>query len=121
MSKRDGWVKNPDVVFMIIQKMLEGHVQTEFLKFETKQHIGLLTINRQKALNAINNQLLDELHEILNHIELQSDLRCLIVTGEGDKAFVAGADIKEMSTLDAAGARAFAEKGQKVFRRFEIL
>jgi len=96
-------------------------VQTECLKFEINECIGLLTLNRPKALNALNNQLLDELNEMLNHIEREQDLRCLILTGEGDKAFVAGADIKEMSSLDPSAAKSFSEKGQKVFRRLETL
>lgn len=93
----------------------------ELISFEKNGHIGLIKINRPKALNALNAQVLSELNELLNQVDRDKDLRCLILTGEGDKAFVAGADIKEMESLDSSQARAFGEKGQKVFRRLEIL
>lgn len=93
----------------------------ETLSYEKKDFVGTLTINRPKALNALNRQLITELGQFLNEVDEDKDLRCLIITGSGDKAFVAGADIKEMEDLDAAGAKEFSKLGQDVFRRLEVL
>ncbi|NOY45541.1 MAG: enoyl-CoA hydratase/isomerase family protein [Deltaproteobacteria bacterium] len=80
-----------------------------------------LTINRPKALNALNAETLDEIEAALREVEADPGARALLVTGAGDKAFVAGADISQMRSLTAAEAKAFALKGQKVFRRLEDL
>ena len=63
-----------------------------------KRQVGTITINREKALNALNSQVLDELNATLDAVDLNT-VRCLILTGAGQKSFVAGADIGEMSTL----------------------
>lgn len=93
----------------------------QFIKFEKQGYIGSITIDRPQALNALNNQIIDELNDCMDTIEKSKDLRCLIITGAGDKAFVAGADIKELETLSAEKAQDFAMKGQRLFRRFEVL
>jgi enoyl-CoA hydratase len=93
----------------------------ETLSFEKFGFIGLLKINRPKALNALNDMVLTELNGLLNSIEQDQELRVLILTGEGEKAFVAGADIKEIDGLNKSSAQKFAQKGQDVFRRFETL
>jgi enoyl-CoA hydratase len=93
----------------------------ETIKFERNNDIGVLTINRPKALNAINNQVLLELDEQLDGVDSDRTLRALIVTGSGEKAFVAGADIAEMSKMTSEEAREFAKKGQEVLRRLEII
>ena len=91
----------------------------ETLGFETKGGVGTLTINRPQALNALNRQVLMELDAFLEYMWDDNDLKCLIVTGQGEKAFVAGADIKELAGLDTQGARSFSELGHNVLLSFE--
>ncbi len=90
----------------------------EFVLYEQKDKIGIITINREKALNALNSQVLDELNETLDQVDLDT-VRCLVLTGAGEKSFVAGADIGEMSTLTKAEGEAFGKKGNDVFRKLE--
>ena len=90
----------------------------EFVLYEVKDQIAVITINREKALNALNSQVLDELNETLDGVDIDS-IRCLILTGAGEKSFVAGADIGEMSTLTKAEGEAFGKKGNDLFRRIE--
>ncbi|MGD2295816.1 MAG: enoyl-CoA hydratase/isomerase family protein, partial [Candidatus Aminicenantes bacterium] len=66
------------------------------LLYEKKDTIGILTINRPDRLNALSDELTSELKKALGDIENDEELRVLIITGAGDKAFVAGADIKEL-------------------------
>ena len=70
------------------------------IKYEVKDKVATVTINRPEALNALNSTVLDELFEVFNVIDQDEEVRCVIVTGEG-RAFVAGADIAQMSTLNA--------------------
>lgn len=91
-----------------------------YIKYEQNNFIGVLTIDREKALNALNSQVLSELEEAIDAISIE-DTRCLIITGAGEKAFVAGADIAEMSKLTKAEGKAFGEKGNAVFRKIEKL
>ena len=88
---------------------------------EKKDHIAIATINRPKALNALNSEVLTDLNELVDLVEADSDIYALILTGSGEKAFVAGADIGEMSTLTKEGGEAFGKKGNDVFRRLETL
>lgn len=90
----------------------------EFITYEQEEFVGIITINRPKALNALNSTVLDELNETLDNIDINTT-RCLILTGAGDKSFVAGADIGEMSTLTKAEGEAFGKKGNDVFRKLE--
>ncbi len=90
----------------------------EYVLFEQKGAVGVITINREKALNALNSQVLDELNTTLDAVNLD-EVRCLILTGAGEKSFVAGADIGEMSTLTKAEGEAFGKKGNDVFRKLE--
>lgn len=90
----------------VINKKIEGHV-------------GILTISRPSALNALNTQVLEALEQALTEME-QSDIRVLLITGEG-KAFVAGADIGEMQSLNAQQGEAFGRFGARVFRKLETL
>ncbi len=90
----------------------------EFVLHEQKDKIGIITINREKALNALNSQVLDELSEAFDAVDLDV-VRCLILTGAGEKSFVAGADIGEMSTLTKAEGEAFGKKGNDLFRKIE--
>ena len=90
----------------------------EYILYEVNGAVGKITINREKAMNALNSQVLDELNETLDAVELDV-VRCLILTGAGQKSFVAGADIGEMSTLTKAEGEAFGKKGNDVFRKLE--
>ena len=90
----------------------------EYILYEAKGNIATITINREKALNALNSQVLDELNATLDAVDLNT-VRCLILTGAGPKSFVAGADIGEMSTLTKAEGEAFGKKGNDVFRKLE--
>lgn len=90
----------------------------EFVLYEVEGAVGIITINREKALNALNSQVLDELNATLDAVDVNT-VRCLILTGAGEKSFVAGADIGEMSTLTKAEGEAFGKKGNDVFRKLE--
>lgn len=90
----------------------------EFVLYEQKGAVGIITINREKALNALNSTVLEEIDAALDGVDLAA-VRCLILTGAGQKSFVAGADIGEMSTLTKAEGEAFGKKGNDVFRKLE--
>ena len=90
----------------------------DYILYEVNGAVGTITINREKALNALNSQVLDELNATLDAVDLDT-VRCLILTGAGEKSFVAGADIGEMSTLSKAEGEAFGKKGNDVFRKLE--
>ena len=90
----------------------------EFITYEQEGFVGIITINRPKALNALNSQVLDELSEAFDNVDLETT-RALVLTGAGDKSFVAGADIGEMSTLTKAEGEAFGKKGNDVFLKIE--
>ena len=90
----------------------------DYILYEQNGAVATITINREKALNALNSQVLDELNATLDAVNLD-EVRCLILTGAGSKSFVAGADIAEMSTLTKAEGEAFGKKGNDVFRKFE--
>ncbi|WNG47474.1 enoyl-CoA hydratase/isomerase family protein [Archangium minus] len=91
----------------------------ENIRLESEDAIAILTIDRPKALNALNSKTLQEIESALN--ALPPTARALIVTGGGDKAFVAGADIAEMASITAAQAREFAALGHRVFHKLEQL
>lgn len=92
----------------------------ENVLYERQGQVGLLTVNRPEALNALNSSVIQALHEALEEIA-SSDIRCLIVTGAGEKAFVAGADIAEMKDLSPEQAKRFSEAGNAVMERLENL
>lgn len=85
--------------------------------FEKRGSVALVTIDRPKALNAINKDVLDGLSDALDQIETDTDLRAAVLVGGGDKAFVAGADIAAMSELGAVEAESFAAYGQTILNR----
>lgn len=92
----------------------------EFITYEVEGQVGIITINRPKALNALNSAVLDELDATIDGVDLDA-VRCLILTGAGEKSFVAGADIAEMSTLTKEEGEAFGKKGNDIFRKIETL
>jgi enoyl-CoA hydratase len=83
--------------------------------------VATVTVNRPETLNALNVATIDELRRALLDLRREGDVRAVVVTGAGPKAFVAGADIRELAALDPAGARALAERGQHVFDLVERL
>ena len=88
----------------------------ETLHLETDENgIAVLTINRPDKLNALNNTVLEELEEAVKSIEKDDDIGAVIITGAGEKAFVAGADIKELNTLNKKQGEKQSARGQKVF------
>lgn len=92
----------------------------DYILYVQEDSVGILTIAREKALNALNSQVLQELDAVIDSIDLDA-VRCLIVTGAGQKSFVAGADIGEMSTLSKEEGTAFGKKGNDIFRKLETL
>ncbi len=93
------------------------------IKFEMQEKFGVVTINRPTKLNALNEELLGELKELLVDLHTDSEYKLmgLIVTGEGDKAFIAGADIQEMSDMTPSDAYRLGQLGQQVSMLFESL
>ena len=92
----------------------------ENLVFKQEGNIGILSINRPKALNALNTQVLKELDEAIDIIEKNDEVHIVVLTGEG-RAFVAGADIAEMKSMGSKEAREFAKNGLEVFRKIELM
>lgn len=90
------------------------------VRYAVSDAIGVITIDRQEALNALNRQVLNELDAVLSRVDFDA-VRVLIVTGAGEKAFVAGADIAQMKEMSKAQAARFGERGNEVFRRIELL
>ena len=88
---------------------------------ERREAIAVLTVNRPRALNALNTETLIELEQALREIESDDSVRVLIITGMGEKAFIAGADIGEMAELDARGAKRFASVAHRAFNALDDL
>lgn len=89
--------------------------------FEIKNHTGIVTINRPDKLNALNGQTISELENVIDSIKNNSEVFVVVITGSGEKAFVAGADISEINKLDIILGKEFSEKGNRVFRKIETL
>jgi enoyl-CoA hydratase len=90
--------------------------------FEADDHgIALITVNRPEKLNALSGALVAELRDAFERVAREMSLRAAILTGSGQKAFVAGADIKELASLSAVEAREYALRGQQAFRILETL
>lgn len=93
----------------------------ENIVYETKEGIATITFNRPKALNALNAALLAELSLALDAIAADEDIRVLILTGAGEKSFVAGADISELATFDSLKAKSFARNGHDIINKLQLL
>ncbi len=89
-----------------------------YIDYKVDDSIGILTIKRERELNALNGEVLVELEEVIDSLD-KVDLRCLIITGYGTRAFVAGADIAEMTDFDQEKAYAFGQYGNLVMRKIE--
>ncbi len=94
-------------------------MEYQFLKFEHNEGITVLKISAPKSLNALNSTILKELDDFVGHLDAQT--RVLIITGDGEKSFVAGADISEMALLNEPQGQEFGRLGAQVFRRIELL
>ena len=90
------------------------------IRYEKQDNIGIITINRPEALNALNTAVSNELEPLVGEIERDATLAALIITGEG-RSFVAGADIGEQCPMDLEAGRKWARRGSSVFRRIEKL
>ncbi|WP_179117468.1 enoyl-CoA hydratase-related protein, partial [Clostridium beijerinckii] len=88
---------------------------------EKEGHLAIVTINRPKALNALNSETLKDLNVVLDDLEADNNVYAVIVTGAGEKSFVAGADISEMKDLNEEQGKEFGILGNNVFRRLEKL
>ena len=90
------------------------------IRYEKNGNIGIATINRPEALNALNSTVISELEQVIGEVEKDTELGAFIITGEG-RSFVAGADIGEQYPLDVAGGRKWGQRGSALFRRIEKL
>ena len=90
------------------------------IKYEKDAGIGIVTINRPEALNALNSTVISELEQVVTELENDRELRAVILTGEG-RSFVAGADIGEQKPLDLDGGRRWGQRGSALMRRIEKL
>jgi len=93
----------------------------ENLLYEKKNSIAYVTINRPKVLNALNMATMEELHTVFHTIKADDSIRVVIFTGAGEKAFIAGADINELSRHNAVEGKAYTHKGQSVLNLMENL
>lgn len=91
-----------------------------YIKIDKHAEVTILTINRPEALNALNKEVLDELNEAIDCVGKDTEIRALIITGEG-RSFVAGADIASQSVLDIAGGREWGMFGSRLMRKLETL
>ncbi len=89
--------------------------------YEEKDEIAVVTINRPDKLNALNSEVMNELREAFTSIKNNDDIKVVIITGSGEKAFVAGADISELNKLNVLSGKEFTEDGQEVFNTIEHL
>ncbi len=92
----------------------------QYLKTEERGTVAILTISAPKSLNALNSAILKEMDDYISHFDCNK-FRCLIITGDGEKSFVAGADISEMANLSMLEGQAFGSRGAAVFRKIETL
>lgn len=91
----------------------------ETILVETEQHICTITINRPDKLNALNKTVMDELNKAIDEVYNNPDIKSAIITGSGNKAFVAGADISEFQGLSKEQGMALAKKGHDIFFKIE--
>ena len=93
----------------------------ENVLLEKQGHVSIITINREKALNALSTAVLNDLEEAVNTVEADKDTYCVVITGAGSKSFVAGADIAEMKDKTVEEAAEYGAYGNKIFRQIETL
>ena len=91
------------------------------LHLDKRPPLAIVTLDRPKVLNALNAETIAELSEVFENLAADHEIRVVLLTGAGGRAFVAGADIRELAALNAEEGRVFALRGQDVFRRIETL
>jgi enoyl-CoA hydratase len=106
--------------------MNEGEISPESksepeVLVEIDGHVARVTINRPEVLNALRLKTLDMLEEVFDQLANDDSVRVVVITGAGEKAFVAGADVKELQDLDSDSGRQFSERGQALFRKLEVM
>ena len=89
------------------------------LLLDVKDNIAVVTLNRPDKLNALNAQTINDLNLVFDELKENEEVYVVVLTGRSEKAFVAGADIKELNKLDMISAKEFAEKGQSVLNKIE--
>ena len=94
-------------------------MEFHYILVEKKGRIGILTINRPEKLNALNTNVVKEILTAFESLDTDPDVRVIVITGAGDKAFIAGADIAEMHEMTPIQAMEFAQRGQKTLRTIE--
>jgi enoyl-CoA hydratase len=102
-------------------KLQEENMAYDNIIFEVAQGVATITFNRPNALNALNGKLLDEFSTALDAVEADEAIRVLILTGTGEKSFVAGADINELAAFNTLQAKRFSRKGQMIVGRLQEL
>jgi len=95
--------------------------QYENLLVEIKEHVAIVTFNRPQALNALNSAVIRELDKLVDELLADNEVWGVIFTGAGEKSFIAGADIKELITLDAISAPIWARELQRIFMKVESM
>lgn len=93
----------------------------KFFLIEVAEHVATVTINNPKALNALSSPVVNEMIEVFTEIGADKDIRCVVLTGAGEKSFVAGADIKEMFEMNPEQGKAYGILGSKAFQLIENL
>ena len=93
----------------------------ENVLLEKQGHVSIITINREKALNALSTAVLNDLEEAVNTVAADKETYCVVITGAGSKSFVAGADIAEMKDKTVEEAAEYGAYGNKIFRQIETL
>src|SRR6185369_7007900 len=91
----------------------------ETLLCEIDDHVATVTLNRPRVLNALNRQVFDDLKSVFTALANESAVRIVLITGAGEKAFAAGADINELTATDRITGRALARRGSAIFRQIE--
>lgn len=106
--------------FRILDSDVDGAMaDLKFVRVEWDQELAIVTVDRQEKMNALNAEVIDELGRVFEELRDDSDVRGVILTGAGEKAFVAGADIGELATMSAMSGVDVSRQGQRVFRSIE--
>jgi enoyl-CoA hydratase len=100
---------------------MRNEMEFKYLLLAVEDFVATVVINRPDKLNALSSEIFDELDTVLSNIKTDHQIKVLVITGAGEKAFVAGADIYELAKLNVTEAKLFSLKGQKVFTKIQDL